>query len=803
MATGRFTCRHVLMVPVLALVSLVSETKAWSHTGPRLKLSHSDLRNSSAMFWEGGLSGGHQVLLLDEDEGWLLVGGRDKIYLLTPERLDSPARTIFWPAAEEHVKNCVQTGKSLQTECSNFVRLLQMFNSTHVYACGTGAFNPQCVLLHVNAQELSMISHTVESGRGKCPFSPTEAFTALLTDGELYAGTSIDFMGANAAIFRTTISSQHYIRTEVSDRNWLNEPHFVSSVSIPDTQSPDDDKVYVFFRERALDAPQWDTRVYSRVARVCKNDVGGRRSLINRWTTFLKARLLCSVTEPSGVDTHFDELEDIFVLETKDPQNPMIYGVFTTSSSIFRGSAVCAFSMSSIRAAFNGPFAHRETSDHRWHEFKGRVPYPRPGACPSETYDVLHKSTKDFPDEVVSFIRQHQLMWEPVLPLSGRPVLTRINVSYMLKKVVVDRVDTEDGTYDVLHLGTDDGKVLKTLCRLQDNGHAEDVVLEELDVFLSPIVSMKLSVKRQQLYVSSEDGMAQLPLHRCDSYSEDCAACSRDPYCSWDGQSCSTYFTTNKRRMRGQDIKDGPPWSQCPLTDDVFDSVELRSVYAVEGNATFLECVSHLSQAELRWTVELPDGETRQSRTISPDSDEDHQVLMERGLLLLHLKQADSGVYTCTGHQHSFSRVLAQYRVHVIPKLSLHPDGHLNSLCPDRPRRTGPAVAGDAGFLGLRAPDPPAVGHRHSWLKTQQSLKTYKNLHLTGTNKNQDLVGTDGLSVVQQYCEQLRYREKRCQQKLRMLKLKHENKKSRVRRHNPPDTWSHLENTSMKENSPV
>ena len=43
-------------------------------------------------------------------------------------------------------------------------------------------------------------------------------------DGELYAGTSVDFMGANAAIFRTTIqgSSQHYIRTEAYDHNWLN-----------------------------------------------------------------------------------------------------------------------------------------------------------------------------------------------------------------------------------------------------------------------------------------------------------------------------------------------------------------------------------------------------------------------------------------------------------------------------------------------------------------------------------------------------------------------------------------------------
>lgn len=74
--------------------------------------------------------------------------------------------------------------------------------------------------------------------------------------------------------------------------------------------------------------------------------------------------------------------------------------------------------------------------------------------CPSETYDALHKSTKDFPDEVVSFMRQHQLMWEPVLPLGGRPVLTKVNAAYMLKRVVVDRVDAEEGPYDVLHLGT-------------------------------------------------------------------------------------------------------------------------------------------------------------------------------------------------------------------------------------------------------------------------------------------------------------------------------------------------------------
>lgn len=51
-------------------------------------------------------------------------------------------------------------------------------------------------------------------------------------------------------------------------------------------------------------------------------------------------------------------------------------------------------------------------------------------------------------------MRQHQLMWEPVVSMGGQPILTRINTAYMLKRVVVDRVDAEEGPYDVLHLGT-------------------------------------------------------------------------------------------------------------------------------------------------------------------------------------------------------------------------------------------------------------------------------------------------------------------------------------------------------------
>lgn len=48
-------------------------------------------------------------------------------------------------------------------------------------------------------------------------------------------------------------------------------------------------------------------------------------------------------------------------------------------SGVFSGSAVCVYSMAAVRAAFSGPFAHKEGFDYRWVEYKGRIPYPRPG----------------------------------------------------------------------------------------------------------------------------------------------------------------------------------------------------------------------------------------------------------------------------------------------------------------------------------------------------------------------------------------------------------------------------------------
>lgn len=41
-----------------------------------------------------------------------------------------------------------------------------------------------------------------------------------------------------------------------------------------------------------------------------QNDDGGHCCLVNKWSTFLKARLICSVPGADGMETHFDELSE-------------------------------------------------------------------------------------------------------------------------------------------------------------------------------------------------------------------------------------------------------------------------------------------------------------------------------------------------------------------------------------------------------------------------------------------------------------------------------------------------------------
>uniref|UniRef100_A0A9L0R1D2 Semaphorin 3D n=1 Tax=Equus caballus TaxID=9796 RepID=A0A9L0R1D2_HORSE len=694
-----------------------------------------------------------QTILLDEERGRLLLGAKDHIFLLSLVDLNKNFKKIYWPAAKERVELCKLAGKDASTECANFIRVLQPYNKTHVYVCGTGAFHPICgyIDLGVYKEEVmfKLDTHILESGRLKCPFDPQQPFASVMTDEYLYSGTASDFLGKDTAFTRSLgpTHDHHYIRTDISEHYWLNGAKFIGTFPIPDTYNPDDDKIYFFFRESSQEGSTSDKTILSRVGRVCKNDVGGQRSLINKWTTFLKARLICSIPGSDGADTHFDELQDIYLLPTRDERNPVVYGVFTTTSSIFKGSAVCVYSMADIRAVFNGPYAHKESADHRWVQYDGRIPYPRPGTCPSKTYDPLIKSTRDFPDDVISFIKRHPVMYKSVYPVAGGPTFKRINVDYRLTQIVVDHVVAEDGQYDVMFLGTDVGTVLKVVSISKEKWNMEEVVLEELQVFKhsSIILNMELSLKQQQLYIGSRDGLVQLSLHRCDTYGKACADCclARDPYCAWDGNACSRYAPTSKRRARRQDVKYGDPITQCWDIEDSIshETADEKVIFGIEFNSTFLECIPKSQQASIKWYIQWSGDEHREE--LKPD---ERIIKTEYGLLIRSLQKKDSGIYYCKAQEHTF--------IHTIVKLTL------NVIENEQMQNTQRAQHDEGQVKDLLA-------------ESRLRYKDYIQI-LSSPNFSLD-----------QYCEQMWHREKRRQRNKGGPKWKHmqEMKKKRNRRH--------------------
>ncbi|MGH0126050.1 UNVERIFIED_CONTAM: hypothetical protein FKN15_032280 [Acipenser sinensis] len=424
-----------------------------------------------------------------------------------------------------------------------------------------------------------------ENGRGKSPYDPKLQSASLLIDGELYSGTAADFMGRDFAIFRT-LGQHHPIRTEQHDSRLADGFNAIS---------------FLF--------PISEYHMISET-RSSTNDFGGHRSLVNKWTTFLKARLICSVPGSNGIDTHFDELHDVFLMSSKDPKNPLIYAVFTTSSNIFKGSAVCMYSMTDVRRVFLGPYAHRDGPNYQWVPFQGRVPYPRPGTCPSKTFGGFD-STKDLPDDVITFARSHPAMYNPVHPISHRPIIIKTDVDYQFTQIVVDRVDAEDGQYDVLFIGTDVGTVLKVVSIPKETWRdLEEVLLEEMTVF--------------RIWVPNYVDIKRL-------FSIDFLPKNTDVSPS----------STDELNGKG--------------------NLEERIIYGVENSSTFLECSPKSQRALVYWQFHKQNEDRKDE--IKTD---DRFIRTEQGLLIRSVQRQYSGIYYCQTVEHGFMQTLIKVTLEVI-----------------------------------------------------------------------------------------------------------------------------------------
>ncbi|NWQ70495.1 SEM3C protein, partial [Neopipo cinnamomea] len=585
----------------------------------------------------------YRILLMDEDQDRIYVGSKDHILSLNINNISQDPLSISWPASANKVEECKMAGKDPTHGCGNFVRVIQSYNRTHLYVCGSGAFSPVCVYVNRgrrSEEQIFKIDSKCESGKGRCSFNPNVNTVSVMINEELFSGMYIDFMGTDAAIFRS-LTRRNAVRTDQHNSKWLSEPIFVDAHVIPDGTDPNDAKIYFFFKERLTDNSGSTKQIHSMIARICP------------------------VRTYSKHFSFYFFSEDVFLLETDNPRTTLVYGIFTTSSSIFKGSAVCVYHLSDIQTVFNGPFAHKEGPNHQLIPYQGRIPYPRPGTCPGGAFTPNMRTTKEFPDDVVTFIRNHPLMFNPIYPIHKRPLIIRIGADYKYTKIAVDRVNAADGRYHVLFLGTDQGTVQKVVVLPTNFSASGELILEELEVFQSnsPITTMKISSKKQQLYVSSDEGVTQVSLHRCHIYGTACADCclARDPYCAWDGNSCSRFYPTGKRRSRRQDVRHGNPLTQCRgFNLKAYRNAAEIVQYGVKNNTTFLECTPKSPQASIKWLLQK-DNDRRKEVKLN-----ERIIATEQGLLIRSVQDSDRGLYHCIATENSFKQTLAKINFKVL-----------------------------------------------------------------------------------------------------------------------------------------
>uniref|UniRef100_A0A8C2FD35 Semaphorin-6D-like n=1 Tax=Cyprinus carpio TaxID=7962 RepID=A0A8C2FD35_CYPCA len=446
----------------------------------------------------------------------LFIAGRDQVYLVS---LRESYRNEIIPYRDE---------------CHNFIKVLVPRNDDLVFICGTNGFNPMC--RYYRLDNLEFDGEEI-SGLARCPFDAKQTNVALFADGKLYSATVADFLASDAVIYRS-MGDGSALRTIKYDSKWLKEPHFLHAVDYGDF-------VYFFYREIAAEHNNLGKAVYSRVARICKNDMGGsQRVLEKHWTSFVKARLNCSV--PGESFFYFDVLQAITDIININGV-PSVVGVFTTQLNSIPGSAVCAFSMADIEKAFHGRFKEQKTADSVWTPFpEEKLPKPRPGCCAGHGSAESYKTSIEFPDETLQFIKSHPLMDASVPSIGDEPWFTKTRVRYRLTALTVDNTAGPQKNYTVVFIGSEAGIVLKVLAKTSPLSLNDSILLEEIDVFnqakcLSSneddrrILSFHLDKDTHTLYVAFSSCVVRIPLSRCERHSSCQKSCiaSRDPYCGW------------------------------------------------------------------------------------------------------------------------------------------------------------------------------------------------------------------------------------------------------------------------------
>nr|XP_033779257.1 semaphorin-7A-like [Geotrypetes seraphini] len=598
---------------------------------PRLKLLQADYPGLTFERAEN-----HSVLFHDEGCTKAYIGGRGVLYVLTISDHHVSHNKILLNVDEKALKTCKLRYPAAQDDCDNYIRVIQRINSTNLIICGTNAESPKCWFLTKGSKEPQSNLGQPVSGDRIAPALPSQPAVTLAVEGELYSALSQD-----RSVFQRSFGQKKLVKTE---EKWLGRAEFIGMALLPE-KDKSIEEIYVFYNEVNRTAELDKEPIKARLGRVCKVDEGGKNFLVDFWTTFLKARLICG--SPSDFQ-YFNKLEDAFVLAGDSESRGTMFGVF---SNIWGSTAVCAYSMDRIKQAF---------ATSKLKGFQSPMTGSRPGKC------VPQVTTNTLPKNVLSAIKEHPEIEDNIYPEGNRPLYV-LPPDQTYTRIIADHVwDFSNNPHTVLFLGTDKGKIHKVL---YSNGQAS--ILAELSPFLkaAPVSTMALDSSTGYLYVGSTLQVIRMPLADCEQYGETCRKCvlARDPYCGWDSTNkrCSAISQggndTNSNLLQSLDPQNV---TVCEKAAARLSQENVKMVSVDRAGYIYLPCPVRSQHASYTWWR---------------DGSKKYPCVVEGGSCTLRFNKdtpVHDGIFRCSATEEGVEEEITAYKVVMhssggIPRLSL------------------------------------------------------------------------------------------------------------------------------------
>lgn len=584
------------------------------------------------VFTVDGNSTNSYLRILHIEESFILVGGRKYLYNIDTQSMTLNTKHEWVPSAED-ADYCYGEINKFK-DCNSYVRSAIRMSDSSFRVCASSAKQPSCRKLLLINETWTLTAEVINDALtpSLSPLLPWNDIVVFKTSntGVLYVVTHLlehgavwvpfffrdNMLDGNGSVIRPGLRTSKHGFDVLFQIDYFNErgPEFKSLFET-------DSYVYLMYSEPAretLYSLGAEQVVYSRIARVCKNDKGrghdpndGNSEFL--FATLYKARLICGHTgikerrSSSYITRSFSGYyrTNIEVLADSSEPHPssflegekIVFAIFNSPKSSTRSSAICAYKISSINDVFSSRFLSRYNGANIFNGYD-RVESTRPAAQCYQNSSNQTSKTKPFLNDY--------LLFHPIYPIDNQTLFFN-PLGYRMTQMVVEWQvnDLQGNKHEVVFVSTDDGRLLK-LVSFQKIGDLKEKfhLVEERTIFNGEAVKeMKLIVDEageKHLLLNNMKEIERVPLAVCSIYTT-CTVCVglQDPYCAWSPSILECVPITHGVTDKYQNVTTGKS-TTCDneVIKGAIDSVS-DNFLIIEGSPTTITCSGKLIKQEI------------------------------------------------------------------------------------------------------------------------------------------------------------------------------------------------------------